>query len=160
MTAGIEAVERTWGRFGSFINTLLIIFAAMTAIYAYGQKDEATARDIRANKESLDRLDSKMEGYLKEGLKRWEDHNNMHRDRLGDVKEREGSVTAKLASLEEKTLLAVRSADQVSYRVTVNEEAIKSLTSTFKETNTNLSQVIGDMQVIKAILTRMEKRQP
>jgi len=71
------------------------------------------------------------------------------------VKAGEGRAEERFRSIESE----VRKIDQLSYRVTVTEQATTSTATAIKELQSLVSQQAGDIKVVREILQRIEAAQ-
>ena len=71
------------------------------------------------------------------------------------MKAGEGRAEERFRSIESE----VRKIDQLSYRVTVTEQATTSTATAIKELQSLVSQQAGDIKVVREILQRIEAAQ-
>lgn len=152
MTA-LRQVEGTWQRFGSMINTFLILAAALGAIWQGGSYVERVENEIKANATDIGRVE-------REQASRWTAHDELHKNRLADVKSVEARTDERFKGLEGDVRKLSGLADNLNYRLTSNEQATTGIAQTVKDIQQSLSQQSGDLREIKVILERMEKGQP
>jgi septal ring factor EnvC (AmiA/AmiB activator) len=86
-------------------------------------------------------------------------HEQLHKERLVEVKSIEARADERFKNLETDVRKLSAMADNLSYRITTNEQATSGIASTVKDIQTQLSQQSGDLREIKVILQRMEKVQ-
>lgn len=86
-------------------------------------------------------------------------HEQLHKERLVEVKSIEARTDERFKNLETDVRKLSGMADNLSYRITTNEQATSGIASTVKDIQTQLSQQSGDLREIKVILQRMEKGQ-
>ena len=92
-----------------------------------------------------------------EDLQKWkEGHEQLHKERLAEVKAIEASYNLRLSSLEQKSIEAERKADNLTYRVTVTEQTTVSISTAIKELQADFNRQSSDIQVMREILQRLE----
>ncbi len=92
-----------------------------------------------------------------EDLQKWkEGHDQLHKERLAEVKAIEASYNLRLSSLEQKSIEAERKADNLTYRVTVTEQTTVNISTAIKELQADFNRQSSDIQVMKEILQRLE----
>jgi chromosome segregation ATPase len=92
-----------------------------------------------------------------EDLQKWkESHEQLHKERLAEVKAIEASYNLRLSALEQKSVEAERKADNLTYRVTVTEQTTVSISTAIKELQADFNRQSSDIQVMKEILQRLE----
>ncbi|MDK1377082.1 MULTISPECIES: hypothetical protein [unclassified Sinorhizobium] len=74
------------------------------------------------------------------------------KDRLAESRERDGRTDERFRGLEAE----VRKIDNLTYRVTVQEQSNATITTAIKDLQTLMSQQSGDLKVMKEILQRLE----
>jgi hypothetical protein len=95
-----------------------------------------------------------------EDLQGWRtNHEQLHKERLVDVKANEARNDEKFKSVEADVRKLTSLTDSLNFRLTTNENATTGIASTVKDIQTQLSQQSGDLREIKVILQRMEKGQ-
>ncbi|MGU3399213.1 hypothetical protein ACLBWS_05640 [Brucellaceae bacterium D45D] len=95
-----------------------------------------------------------------EELEKWRTgHEQLHKERLVEVKGVEARYDERLKSVESDVRKLGGITDNLSYRITTNEQATLSVAQSNKETQGTLSQLGGDMRVVKEILQRIEAGQ-
>jgi len=95
-----------------------------------------------------------------EDLQTWRTgHEQLHKERLVEVKGVEARYDERLKSVESDVRKLGGITDNLSYRITTNEQATLSVAQSNKETQATLSQLGGDMRVVKEILQRIEAGQ-
>lgn len=95
-----------------------------------------------------------------EDLQTWRaSHEQLHKERLVEVKSIEARADERFKNLESDVRKLSGMTDNLSYRITTNEQATSGIASTVKDIQTQLSQQSGDLREIKVILQRMEKGQ-
>lgn len=93
-----------------------------------------------------------------EELQGWRlDHEQLHKERLVDVKANEARTDEKFKSVEADVRKLTGLTDNLSFRLTTNENATTGIAQTVKDIQQSLSQQSGDLREIKVILERMEK---
>ena len=116
------------------LNTLLQIISLLTllsgGIYVWAN----TTRDI-------------------EELQRWRaDHEQYNKERLAEVKAREGRTEERFRSIESE----VRKIDNLSYRIAAAEQSAASTAAAIKDLQALVSAQSGDIKVIREILQRID----
>lgn len=92
-----------------------------------------------------------------EDLQKWnEGHEQLHKERLAEVKAIEASYNLRLSALEQKSVEAERKADNLTYRVTVTEQTTVNISTAIKELQADFNRQSSDIQVMKEILQRLE----
>jgi hypothetical protein len=93
-----------------------------------------------------------------EDLQVWRvNHEQLHKERLVDVKANEARNDEKFKSIEADVRKLNGLTDNLSFRLTTNENATTGIAQTVKDIQQSLSQQSGDLREIKVILERMEK---
>jgi len=93
-----------------------------------------------------------------EDLQGWRvNHEQLHKERLADVKANEARTDEKFKSVEADVRKLTGLADNLNFRLTTNENATTGIAQTVKDIQQSLSQQSGDLREIKVILERMEK---
>lgn len=134
-------VEETFRRFGSLINFAMIFFGFVGTLMYLGSWKTTVETDIS-------------------GMKSWQtNHEAYHRDALADRKEAQGRTDALLSKLTDVQFAADRKADSLEQRVTTLEKAVNTVEQNAASTNKTLVEIGGNMQVVKEILSRIEKKQ-
>jgi hypothetical protein len=137
-----KQVEDTFKRFGSLINFSVLLVGFFGLFVGLGEWKSTVETDIS-------------------GLKTWQDnHTNYHRERLAETKEIQGQVSARLNELSKNEAADGRLIDSLTQRVSVLEKSIDTVEINASRTTEALSKLSGDMQVVKEILTRIEKQRP
>lgn len=149
---GVRQVASVWREFGSLINTTLIIFGALAMIWKGGGYAERIQTDIRANAAEISRVE-------RDQTARWTSHDELHKNRLADVKANDARYDERLKSVESDVRKLAASNDNLSYRIATNEQATLNASQAIKEFQGTLVQLGGDMRVVKEILQRIEAGQ-
>lgn len=147
MTA-LRPVEAAWQRFGSMINTGLILLAALGFIWKAGAYTQQMEQDITKNAAGIDRVE-------REQGARWTAHDALHKDRLADVKANEARTDERFKAIEGE----VRKIERLDYRLTVTEQTSNTTANAIKELQSTLSETSGDLKVVREILQRIEAAQ-
>lgn len=93
-----------------------------------------------------------------EDLQGWRvNHEQLHKERLVDVKANEARNDEKFKSVEADVRKLTGLTDSLNFRLTTNENATTGIAQTVKDIQQSLSQQSGDLREIKVILERMEK---
>lgn len=134
-------VEETFRRFGSLINFAMILGGLIIAVMAGGSWKTTIETEIGAGRS-------------------WQaNHEAYHRDALADRKEAQGRTDALLSKLTDTQFASDRKADSLEQRVTTLEKAVNTVEQNAASTNKSLGEISGNMQVMKEILSRIEKKQ-
>ncbi|MCZ7496250.1 hypothetical protein ACWGMK_06295 [Agrobacterium deltaense] len=149
---GLKQVEGVWQRFGSMINTAILVGGALAMIWQGGGYVERIERDIRSNASEIVRVE-RAQG------EKWSAHDDLHKNRLAEVKAVEARSDERFKSLETDMRKLNGLTDNLNYRLTSNEQATSGIASTVKDIQKSLSEQSGDLREIKVILQRMEKGQ-
>lgn len=89
-----------------------------------------------------------------EELETWtQAHEQLHRERLAEVKEREGKTAERFRGIEEE----IKKIDQLEYRLTVTEQSATTTSQALNRVTEGLSDLKGDIRVVREILQRMEQ---
>ncbi len=129
------------GKFEWNLNTLLQIVTLATAIGGGITIWVNKSRDI-------------------EELQNWRvGHEQLHKERLVEVKAGEARNDEWKRGVEADIRKLSGIVDNLSYRVTANEQATIAVAQSNKETQTAITQLGGDMRVVKEILQRIEAGQ-
>lgn len=93
-----------------------------------------------------------------EELKTWRgNHDQLHKERLAEVKANEARTDEKFKSVESDVRKLTSLTDNLNFRLTTNENATTGIAQTVKDIQQSLSQQSGDLREIKVILERIEK---
>ncbi|MGH6773135.1 hypothetical protein [Brucella tritici] len=149
---GFQHVEDVWRRFGSLINTGLIVFSALAAIWKGGGYVERIQTDIRTNASEIQRVD-------REQIAKWEARADADQKREAEGKAIEARYDERLKNVEGDVRKLATVSDNLSYRLTTNEQQQSSTLQTVKEIQSTQSGQGGDLKVIKEILQRLEASQ-
>lgn len=82
----------------------------------------------------------------------------LHKDRLGEIKERDGATNARIAGVEKAAAENSRQNDNLVYRVTVLEQKSDAVTRTVNEIQATLQQLASDQRVSTEILKRLDSQ--
>lgn len=129
-------VTDLFSRFGSMINTVLILSAAAGLFVKYGRDQEAIASSITTISRDVKRLETEADR------------------RTSDRKERDGVHNLRLSSVEKTAEADGRKVEQVLYRVTVLEQGRQSDAAAIKEIGNKVNELAGDMKVVRELLQR------
>jgi len=134
-------VEETFRRFGSLINFAMIVIGFAVAAMTVGS--------WRTTQETNDAKTAE-----------WQlNHEQLHRERLADVKEVQGAVNSRLSGLDKGQQDAGRAIDNLEQRLATVEKAVNTVEQNAALTNRTLNEMNGNLQVVKEILNRIEKKQ-
>lgn len=145
----LNKLEDTWKRFGSLINSGLILVAALSVFVKAGGYMERIENEIRENKNEI--------AFVRtEAVKKWEDHNNYHNTRLGETKERDGNINQRLSGYDSEIRGLTTTVKELSYQSATQEKTLTTLTDSVKNIASNQSDMSGDMKVIREVLQRID----
>ncbi len=144
----LKPVEAAWQRFGSMINTVLIVAALIGLIWKGGAYTQQVEADITKNAAGIERVE-------REQGARWTAHDALHKDRLADVKANEARTDERFKAIEGE----VRKIERLDYRLTVTEQTSNTTANAIKELQSTLSETSGDLKVVREILQRLEASQ-
>lgn len=144
----LKPVEAAWQRFGSMINTVLILAALIGLIWKGGAYTQQVEADITKNAAGIERVE-------REQGARWTAHDALHKDRLADVKANEARTDERFKAIEGE----VRKIERLDYRLTVTEQTSNTTANAIKELQSTLSETSGDLKVVREILQRLEAGQ-
>lgn len=147
--ATLKQVEGTWQRFGSMINTGLIVGGLVTLIMKSGGYFTSLESDIKTNSESIIRLENKQ-------AEKWTLHEELHKNRLADVTGKETAFNERLKTLEKSNFDILREQDNLKYRVTVTEQSAVTISTAIKDLQNDFNKQSSDLQVMKEILQRLD----
>jgi len=120
---------------------LLLAFAAgITAWNGVGNDIERIDREI------TNRTDARTKWVA--------DHENLHKERLAEVRNRDGAVDARLANLDSQ----IRKFDELSFRVGAAEQSAKATAEAIKNLEAVVSDQSANIRVMREILERQEER--
>ncbi|WP_312809498.1 hypothetical protein [Agrobacterium cavarae] len=158
--AGFKQVEGFWQRFGSMLNTALIVAAVFGFFIKAGGWVERVEADIRANTADISRVerdaDAKRGQIEKAQAEKWTAHEDLHKNRLSEVSKIEAATNERLKSLEKQANDDERRLSGLEYRTTVLEQMTVNISTAIKELQAAFNRQSGDIQVMKEILQRME----
>lgn len=93
-------------------------------------------------------------------LQAWKvSHELLHKERLADVKAIEARQDERTKGIEADVRKLFSITDNLSYRVTANEQATSNTSQTVSKIQDTLAQLGGDMRLVMEILQRMEAAQ-
>ncbi len=93
-----------------------------------------------------------------EELKTWRgNHEQIHKDRLAEVKGIEARSDERFKNLESEVRRISGKTDNLDYRLTSSEQAMSGVVQTMKDIQQLQAVQSGDLREIKVILQRMEK---
>lgn len=146
---GLKQVESTWQRFGSMINTGLIIAGLIALIMKSGSYFTSLETSIKTNADSIVRIENKQ-------ADKWTSHEELHKNRLAEVTGKETAFNERLKSLESSTFDILREQDNLKYRVTVTEQSAVTISTAIKDLQNDFNKQSSDLQVMKEILQRLD----
>ena len=149
MAANLKGVESVWARFGSMINTGLILVSACAFVYAWGQYDAGIKYDIVRLEAAVIRNAEDVNSYITS-------HDNALKERFGERRATEAAVSARISTSEKSIEEIVRQVDRTEYRVTVAETALATQNAIQQANADKLNDLIGDVKVIKEVVVRRD----
>ncbi|MGV1953140.1 hypothetical protein ACQZ4Z_13085 [Agrobacterium vitis] len=136
-----QKVEETFRRFGSMINFIVLIIGALASVATVGSwKNTQETNDAKTLQWQLN-------------------HETYHRERLAENQKIIGSIETRLTNIERDRNEDRRVLDLTNQKLAGLEKAIDTVETNGAITTAALNKLSGDMQVVKEILTRIEKKQ-
>lgn len=91
-------------------------------------------------------------------LKQWTaSHEQLHRERLAEVKEKEGALNSRIGSIEKDADTSERQVDNLVYRVTILEQNRDALTKAVQELQGAIQKLATNQEVSTEILQRLDR---
>lgn len=140
-----------WKEYSSVINGVMLVLGFAGTFAYLGSYKTTIEGGIAENKAGIADL-------AKDQATRWEAHMQLHKDRLAEVKEREGATGARISAVEKATADNSRQNDNLVYRVTVLEQKSDAVTKTVNEIQAALQQLASDQRVSTEILKRLDSQ--
>lgn len=134
-------IVATVKEFGSLINTILIVGALFGIVYKWGGETTRIDNQITANADAIAKLTA-------EEQRRWETHAELHKERLGEVRAREGAVDQRLSAIEQTIEADSRKIENGIYRIGILEDARKSDAAVLRELSKTVNDLAGDVKVV------------
>lgn len=150
--AGLQRVEGAYQRFGSMINTTVLLIGFGGLIWNAGADAEKRDAADRQNAARIELVEQRQ-------IEKWTIHEDLHKNRLAEVKAVEARADERLKSIETDVRKLNGITDNLSYRLTSNEQATSGIAEAVKDIQKSFSQQSGDLREIKVILDRIEKGQ-
>lgn len=150
--AGLQRVEGAYQRFGSMINTTVLLIGFGGLIWNAGADAEKRDAADRQNAARIELVEQRQ-------IEKWNVHEDLHKNRLAEVKAVEARADERLKSIETDVRKLNGITDNLSYRLTSNEQATSGIAEAVKDIQKSFSQQSGDLREIKVILDRIEKGQ-
>lgn len=150
--AGLQKVEGAYQRFGSMINTTVLLIGFGGLIWNAGADAEKRDAADRQNAARIELVEQRQ-------IEKWTVHEDLHKNRLAEVKAVEARADERLKSIETDVRKLNGITDNLSYRLTSNEQATSGIAEAVKDIQKSFSQQSGDLREIKVILDRIEKGQ-
>ena len=150
--AGLQKVEGAYQRFGSMINTTVLLIGFGGLIWNAGADAEKRDAADRQNAARIELVEQRQ-------IEKWTIHEDLHKNRLAEVKAVEARADERLKSIETDVRKLNGITDNLSYRLTSNEQATSGIAEAVKDIQKSFSQQSGDLREIKVILDRIEKGQ-
>jgi len=92
-----------------------------------------------------------------EDLQNWKiAHEQTNRERLAEIKERDGKIDATITGLTADINAQAKKVDNLEYRVAVGEASLSQMAATQKDLQESVSDMKGDIKVIREIVTRLD----
>lgn len=149
MTNNLRQIEGTWQRFGSMINTALIVVSACAFVYAWGQYDAGIKYDIARLEATVIRNAEDVNAYIAQ-------HESLIKERFGANRALAAEVDTRIKATEKTIEDVLRKADRVEYRITVAESSIAQQTSIQQANAEKLNNLTADVRVIKEVVVRRD----
>jgi len=150
--AGLQKVEGAYQRFGSMINTTVLLIGFGGLIWNAGADAEKRDAADRQNAARIELVEQRQ-------IEKWTVHEDLHKNRLAEVKAVEARADERLKSIETDVRKLNGITDNLNYRLTSNEQATSGIAEAVKDIQKSFSQQSGDLREIKVILDRIEKGQ-
>lgn len=144
-----KTVESVFSRFGSMINTTLILISACAFVYAWGQYDAGVKNDIKNLEGKVDRNNDDVSSYIAQ-------HGIQVKEHFGDNRAIAAATSGRIESLQKSMDEAARKNDRLEYRITVAESALTTQTENQKVLTDKINDLIGDVKVIKEVVVRSD----
>lgn len=136
-----QKVKEAFQQFGSMINFVLLIVAFISGVMLLGSWRTTVETGLESGKI-------------------WQNnHDAYHRERLAETKEIQGAVNARLSKNDDIQQQDARKLDSLEQRVTTMEKAVTTVEQNAAMQNRTLNEINGNLQVVKEILNRVEKKQ-
>lgn len=84
-------------------------------------------------------------------------HESTQRERLAEIKERDGKVDATISNLAQDINAQAKKVDNLEYRVAVSETSMTAMALAQKDMQGSVSDMQGDLKVIREIVTRLDQ---
>lgn len=81
-------------------------------------------------------------------------HETLHKERLAEVRNREGAVDARLSAMDGQ----IRKLDELSFRVGATEQSAKTTAEAIKNLEATVNDQSANIRVMREILERQEER--
>ncbi|MCF8861596.1 hypothetical protein KIP58_21650 [Xanthomonas campestris pv. campestris] len=147
-------VETVWQRFGSLINTGMIVLAACALIWNGGR--EAEKRD-QADKDNARDILRVSETITRDNQAKWDTHAELHKSRQTEISAVNARFDERFKNVENDLRRINSVTENLTYRVTTAENNLDGLSNAIKEIQNLLAQQSGDLREIKVILQGREK---
>lgn len=149
--SSVNRAGSKWKEYSSVINGVMLVLGFAGTFLYLGSYKTTIEKGIEENRASISTI-------VKEQSDRWEAHAQLHKDRLGEMKEREGATSARITSVEKSATENSRQNDNLVYRVTVLEQKSDAVTRTVNEIQATLQQLASDQRVSTEILKRSDSQ--
>lgn len=138
-------VEETFKRFGSLINFAMLMIGFLGLFFTAGEWKNTVETELV---------------QIRTSTANWQtNHDAYHRDRLADTKEVQGAVNSRLSAIERMQQEEARKNDAQEQRIATIEKAVSTVEQNAATTSRTLNEMSGNLQVMKEILSRIEKKQ-
>lgn len=149
--SSVNRAGSKWKEYSSVINGIMLVLGFASMFLYLGSYKTTIEKGIEENQANIAALS-------KDQSDRWEVHMQLHKDRLAEVKEREGATGARIQGVEKAAAENSRQNDNLVYRVTVLEQKSDAVTKTVNEIQAALQQLASDQRVSTEILKRLDSQ--
>jgi len=155
MTTIVSSGIQDWiKQFGVNANTILLIIAIGGGGYYWAVRDQASATATARVEARVDRLSDKVDVNNTSSLKRWEEHQDLHKDRNVAISGEAARTNERLNGLES----AQRKVDELGYKQAATDTNVSNIQQALKEVQTTVNSQSTSLQVIQELLKRIEAK--
>lgn len=138
------------------LNTIIMVIGFIIGILVYGITigifvSKTQEADTKFSRE-IARIDERSNQRRSETEQRWRDHDQLHKDRAADNAAKAAKDEERFRNIENE----VRKIDQLTYRLTVQEQGAANLTKSVEELKVTVNGQASDLRVIREILQRLD----
>ncbi|WP_156462565.1 hypothetical protein [Rhizobium sp. Leaf262] len=145
------------------INTTVAVIGFASLFWVWGADAEKREAADRENANNILRVErettSKIDRVERDQSIKWTAHEELHKNRLADVKGVEARSDERMKSTETDIRKLASDVSSLTYRMTTSEQAMSGVSQLLKDIQKNTTELSGDMREFKVILQRMEKGQ-